>query len=186
MNYQAILELILDANDFTVGGGSAAALAGAQGAALLAMVTKLSLDKGYQLSDDQYNEIIDQLESLKTRLLNGAVDDSQAYLLIKNAYGLPKQTDEEKQLRRQEIQNAGYQAALVPLNNAKLCHRTLELAKRLEGNYNPNTISDYQVAVSLIHVGIDGCKKNVEVNMPLIKDESKLTELKQQLASIVE
>ncbi len=185
MNYQKILELILDSNNFTVGGGSAASLAGAQGAALLAMVTRLSLNKGYQLSDGQYKKIIDELELLKGRLLNGAVDDSQAYLLIKNAYGLPKQTEEQKQLRRREIESAGYQAASVPLSNAKQCYRVLELAKQLENNYNSNAISDYQVAVSLIRVGIDGCKKNVDVNLPLIKDENKLTELRQQLSSIV-
>ncbi len=184
MNYQAILELILDANDFTVGGGSAAALAGAEGAALLAMVTKLSIGKGYKLSDEQYNQIIEELESLKKDLLQGCFDDSQAYLLIKNAYALPKETEEQKQARRLEIQNAGFKAASVPLENAQKCYRVLEIAQTLEGNYNPNTVSDYQVAVALVRVGVDGCKKNVEVNLPLIKDETKINALNQQLADM--
>ncbi len=184
MNYQSILELILDSNDFTVGGGSASALAGAQSAGLLGMVTKLSLGKGYKFSDEEYNNIIDELESLKNDLLQGCVDDSKAYLLIKNAYGLPKKTDEEKKARRLEIENAGYKAASVPLENAVKCARVLEIANLLEGNYNPNTFSDYEVAVSLVKVGIDGCKKNVEVNIPLIKDEKKINMLRKKMEEI--
>ncbi len=185
MNYQTVLELILNSDDFTVGGGSAAALAGAEGAALVAMVAKLSLGKEYGLSDEEYHDIINELESLKRALLEGSVEDTQAYLLIKNAYALPKQTEEQKEARRTAIRSAGFEAASVPLNNAKRCYRALQLANNLAGKYNPNTSSDYEVAVSLMRVGVAGCKKNVEVNLPLIKDEQKINGLKDQVAELV-
>jgi len=65
-------------------------------------------------------EIIKELNEAKANFLQGAVEDNKAYMLIANAYKLPKASDEEKEIRKKAIQNAGIEAAKVPLSNALL------------------------------------------------------------------
>ena len=168
MLYQNVFDMVIDSRDATVGGGSAAAIAGAMAAGLLGMVARLSISKGLGYSSAEYLNMAEALDALAQQLLLGAVADTEAYLLIKAAYLLPK---EEKVQRAAAVQAAGIQAAEVPLANGAACRQVHELGAGLVGRSNPNTASDLMVGLSLARTGLSGCAANVRVNLALIKDE---------------
>lgn len=184
MDYKDIFELILDENDFTVGGGSSSAIAGAMACGLMGMVANLSKGKEYGHSDSDYDDIISELNEMKKKFLDGAVEDNKAYLLIVNAYKLPKSTDEEKVVRKAAIEQAGIAAANVPLNNAILNKRVHGIGLDLLGKSNPACKTDLQAGIDLSKVGMDAGVANVEVNLPLIKNEEILNEFKEKLKGI--
>lgn len=171
MNYIDTLNKIIDSRDFTVGGGSAAALAGAMAAGLIGMVARLSIKKEYGLSVEKYIYIADKLDEIGRDLLNGAVKDTESFIKIKEAYAMSKETEEEKLTRSEAIQEAAIGAATVPLNNGKLCREIFNLYVLMEGKCNPNAASDLEEGKLLLNAAILGCVLNIEANLPLIKNE---------------
>lgn len=172
MSYKDVMDKILDSENVTVGGGSAGAISGAMAAGLIGMVSRLSVGKGYKLSDRVYEELADELDKLSKELLKGAEKDTEAYLLIKNAFKLPKSTDEEKTIRSKAVSDAGIEAALVPKSNADKCDRVFTIASVLDGNYNENAGSDFVIGKNLAFLGKQGCILNIEANLSLIKDKT--------------
>ncbi len=156
-----ILDLIIDSNNFTVGGGSASALAGAMAAGMAGMVARLSLKKPMGLFVSEYEKLIKEADELAQKLQTGAKKDTEAYLLIKNAFALAKETDEEKKVRAKAISDAGIVAASVPMDNALMCKRVNEIASVLVGCSNPAAASDLACAVFLSESGVKGCILNV-------------------------
>ena len=181
MDYKDIYELILNENDFTVGGGSTAALAGAMACGLIGMVANLSKGKEYSYTDEKYYSIVAELNTLKEKLLQGSVEDNRAYMMIANAYKLPKATDEEKEERKKAIQRAGIEAAKVPLSNAILNKKVYERGSSLIGKSNPACFTDLRAGIDLSKLGLEIAKANVEVNLPLIKNEEIIENLKKQV-----
>ena len=177
MNNEAF-EKVLDSGDFTTGGGSASALAGAMAAALVAMVAKLSLKKEYGLPPEELDQLAAEADSLKEELLKGAGEDIEAFARVKEAYGLPKNSDAEKTNRAEQIEKGFITAARVPAGNGEKCRRVFEMAKMLDGRSNPAAASDLDVALGLAETGLKGCLANVEINLPSIKDPAALHQFK--------
>lgn len=184
MDYKGIIELILDETDYTVGGGCAAAIAGAMACGLIGMVANLSKGKDFACSDEAYENIIKELRGLKAELLRGSVKDNEAYLMIVNAFKLPKTNETEVNARKAAIRQAGVEAANVPLANAKLDHRVLAIGLSLSGKSNPACATDLNAGIDLARMGLNSAKANVEVNLPLIKDEAIIDQFKKELAAL--
>ena len=176
MDYKHVLDLILDTDDVTVGGGSASALSGALACGLIGMVCKLSIKKDFGIAPEKQLVYAKELEELRDKLILGVVNDANAYGVIIDAYKLPKETDEEKAIRKQAIANAGIVGATSPMVNAKLCRRVFDIGIELEGNTNPNCHSDLIIGYELAKVGTNGCLMNIEANLPIVKDEAKIEE----------
>lgn len=176
MDYKNVLDLILDTDDVTVGGGSASAQSGAIACGLIGMVCKLSTKKDYGIEAEKQLEYAKELEELRDALLLGVVNDANAYKVIIDAYKLPKETEEEKEARKLAIANAGVVGATSPMENAKLCRRVYDIGVELEGKTNPNCHSDLVIGYELAKVGTNGCLMNIEANLPLVKDEAKIAE----------
>lgn len=168
---------VLDPADNSTGGGAASAIAGAMAAALVAMVAHLSIGKERMEAEVFYRELATEAETLLVKLFNGGREDVQAFGAVREAYSLPKHTDEQRAERRQAIEQAMLQAARVPLANGERCQRVLELCEQLHGRSNPNAASDLKCAIYLARAGLLGCVANVEINLPFIKDEALSTEL---------
>lgn len=182
MKIAEVLELILDSNNFTVGGGSSSALAGAMAAGLAGMVARLSLKKPVGLTVADYEKLITEADELARKLEQGAIKDTKAYLLIKDAYGLPKGTDDEKKVRGQAISDAGIAAASVPRDNALMCKRAHGIATVLLNQSNPAASSDLASAVYLSMSGVKGCLLNIEANLPLIKEDTMVQSFEEFLS----
>lgn len=169
-----ILRKVIDSDDFTVGGGSASAIAGSMAAGIVSMVCKLSVNKPVKLTVEEYEKISQEADELAKSLLEGAEDDTKAYCMIKDAYAMPKSTDDEKQVRTAAIREAGKAAASVPRDNGYRNKRVNELALLLVGQSNPAASSDLYSALYLSDAGVKGCILNIEANLSLIKDEKVL------------
>nr|WP_312578985.1 cyclodeaminase/cyclohydrolase family protein [Sedimentibacter sp.] len=176
-----ILKKVIDSDDFTVGGGSASAIAGAMASGMISMVSKLSMQKPVKLTVEEYEGISQEADGLAVKLLKGAEDDTKAYCMIKDAYAMPKNTIEEKQLRTKAIREAGKIAAEIPRDNGYRCKRANELALLLIGQSNAACSSDLYSALYLSDAGVKGCILNIEANLSLIKDEKILENLKNDI-----
>jgi len=82
------------------------------------------------------------------------------------------------------IQNAGIEAAKVPLSNALLNKKVNEIGKKLLEKSNPACITDLQAGVDLSHIGINMGKSNVKANLPLIKDEKIVKNFKKEIENL--
>lgn len=184
MDFKEVLDLILNTDDVTVGGGSASALAGAKACGLIGMVCKLSTKKDFGIDADKQLEYAKELEEIRDKLLNGVVEDANAYGVIRDAYKLPKETEEEKEARKKAIADAGVVGATSPMNNAKLCKRVYEIGNELNGNTNPNCQSDLEIGIELAKIGTNGCILNIEANLPLVKDEAKIEEFNNSIKEL--
>ena len=155
------------------GGGSVAALNGALGAGLIAMVARLTIGKkGYDAVQSLMEETRDGADRLKQRLTELVDEDTQAFNAVMAAFKLPKETDEDKAARSAAIQ-AGYQQAIhTPMETAESCLAVLELAAAIAGKGNANAASDLGVAAQVAYAGVEGAVMNVKINLPAIKDET--------------
>jgi formiminotetrahydrofolate cyclodeaminase len=157
----------------TPGGGSAAALAGAVGASLLAMVAGLPKPRASTEADlhslrdagERCTALANDLESLVDR-------DSEAYELVVSAYRMSKATDAEKAARATGIQHALKAAIAAPLDVMRACSAAIALGPVLEAHGNPNASSDLQVGLELLRAGLRGARLNVEINLGSVKDDA--------------
>ena len=153
------------------GGGSAAALAGALGAALTTMVCNLSLDEEkFQAVLPEIQAIRLQASALQEKLTNAVDEDAQAFNAVMEAYKLPKSNDDEKKIRLATIQQSMKQAALMPLKVAGDSLEALKLAARILPLGNQNAASDAAVSGLMAYAAIQGALFNVKINLGFIKD----------------
>lgn len=160
------------------GGGSAAAYSGAAGAALVAMVARLTLGKKkYADVEAQMYAILEQAESLRAALKEAIQEDAQAFEAVMQALKLPRDTDEEAALRQQEIDKATLNAARVPLETARMAVEVMSLAVQVAANGNLNAISDGATGAALARAALAGAGYNVRINVTGLSDPSQGTEL---------
>ena len=156
------------------GGGSVAALAGSIGAALTAMVGNLTQGrKKYAQYADFAAQVEQKGNELKTQLLDVMDRDTEAFMLVSNAFAMPKATDEEKAARSAAIQ-AGLKACTkTPMEMMELCAKAARLATDFsENGFNDSSASDLGVAFLSLSAAIRGAWLNVLINIGSIKDEA--------------
>jgi len=187
---QKSVELFLDelaSKQATPGGGSAAAVMGAQAAALISMVCNLTLGKSkYAEVEQEMRLLLKQAEALRAKLTGMIKADVDVFDKLMATYGLPKATDDEKTARSACIQAVLKEATLVPLECAKACAETIQLSRIAAEKGNTAVISDAGVAVMAGYGALKSAALNVYINAGSIKDrgfaEEKLAELKQIMA----
>ena len=168
------------------GGGSAAALAGAMGAALVSMVCHLTLGrKKYADVQDDMAAVVAQSEGLRRELSDLLQADVEAYTAVSSAYQLPKGTDEDKAARSVAIQDALKQATIVPMRVAEACVRVLDLCRPVAEKGNVNAVSDAGVAALLAEAALRSAALNVIINLKAIQDQSFCTEMGDQLTALL-
>ncbi len=172
---------VLASSEPAPGGGSTAALSGVLGAALTMMVVNLSVGKkNYESLDEKIkSEFIKEAENVKAlqKELSGLVDeDTKAFNKFMEAVKLPKDTEEQKQLRAEKMQEASLYALQVPLKTAECCFRLLENQGNIARYGNRNAVSDVGVGALLSLSGLEGAILNVNINLPGIEDEAVRSE----------
>ena len=154
--------------DPTPGGGSASAAAGAFGAALVAMLARLSMGRGGD--DALFTRTAEAMDATRSKLLDSVAEDARAYDAVMGARRMARGSDAEKAVRTQAIQSAMRQAADVPMDVAGLSLTVLEAAQEILPAANPNAASDGGVAVVLADAALQGAVANVRINLTAIKD----------------
>ena len=158
----------------TPGGGAAAGVAAATGAALIAMVGHLTVGKeGFEDLDARMRSLVETADAERVAFLALADDDARAFESVMASFGLPKGTDEEKAARTMRIQEAYEGAAAVPLELADRSVRLMELAEDATAMGNPHAASDGFSAGLLLYAGALAAMANVRINAAGLKDEAK-------------
>lgn len=153
------------------GGGSVAALAGALGAALSSMVCHLTIGKeAYQDVQTDIKATLKESEQLRRRLTDLIDKDTEAFNEVMAAVKLPKETDAQKDQRRQALQQAYKNATCVPLQTAGFCEKVLDIALRVAQKGNKHSITDAAAAALLTQAGVDTALLNVRINLGALKD----------------
>ncbi len=168
------------------GGGSVSALAGALGAALVAMVAGLTIGRErYAGVQDEVIAIAHRAETLRNSLSESIDVDADAYLSVMAAYRLPKESTEQKAARAAQVQTALRRAAEVPLSVAEVCLETLVLASRAATLGNRNAVSDAAVGALMAHAGLQGAARNVRTNFRSIEDAAFCAATEARVAELV-
>ena len=135
----------------TPGGGSAAAVAGALGAALCAMTARLTLGREkYRDAWPVMQKVREEADALADRLLELADRDAEVYRGVMAAWKLPKANEAEKAARRQAVQAATKEAARVPLQTLRALSGAAGLAREAVSRGNPNCLTDAGTGAQLI------------------------------------
>jgi len=171
----------------TPGGGSAAAIIGAMGAALVSMVCNLTIGKKkYVEVEGAMMDVLAKAEALRKKLIGMIEDDVKAFDAVMGAYGMPKETDADKSKRDQAIQAALKQATDVPMACARAARQVIDIAATASDKGNLNVISDAGVGVLAGYAALRSAALNVFTNARMITDktfaEAKLKELNELLA----
>lgn len=167
------------------GGGSVSALAGALGASLGTMVANLSSHKrGW---DDRWEEFSGWAEKGKhyyNALLRCVEEDTLAFNRLMEAYGLPKNSDAEKTLRKTAIREATLNAMLIPLKVMQLSMESMEVMRAMADTGNPNSVSDAGVGALCARTAVRGAWLNVKINASGLADKARGAEILGQAEDI--
>lgn len=156
------------------GGGSVAAYMGALGAALGTMVANLSAHKpGWDDRWEEFSRWADKGVELEAELLHLVDEDTEAFNRIMTAFGMPKNTDEDKRLRSEAIQKATLFAAQVPLETMKASFKAFEICKAMAETGNPNSVSDAGVGALAARAAVLGAGLNVKINASSLKNKAQ-------------
>jgi formiminotetrahydrofolate cyclodeaminase len=163
----------LASSDPTPGGGSAAAVMGAMGAALAAMVCNVTLGKkGLEGVEPEMRDIRAAADELRLRLTRMVGDDVAAFDALMAAYKLPKATDADKANRSAAIQASLRQATEVPLECARACAEVIGLTRRAGVHGYKGVVSDAGVGVAAAFAALRSAALNVYINAPALHDRA--------------
>lgn len=155
------------------GGGSAAAYAAAMGAGLVAMVAGLTIGKKkYAEVEAEMQAIRVMAEGLRKELTQSVEDDSSAFEAVMGAFKLPKDTEQQRNIRAAAIFNSTLNAAHVPLHVCEDTVKIMELALKCAKDGNINAISDSMSGFAMSRAALTAAGYNVRININSLEDKS--------------
>ncbi len=163
----------LSSSSPTPGGGSVSAIIGAVSSALVSMVANLTVGKEkYKDSWEKMEEVLQEVETLRSEFLTLADSDIEAFNGFMAALRLPKETDSEKKLRAEAMEEASKQATLVPLQIVETCEKVARLSLETAKFGNKMAATDAAIGAILANAAAKSASYNVLINLPSIKDVS--------------
>jgi len=167
------------------GGGAAAALSAAIGAALIEMVCNLTIGRPrYAAHEALMREALARATTLRRRALGLAAADARAFGAVTDAYRLPKETDEQARARAERIQAALIRATEVPLETAAVAGEVIELAVRITDGANVNARADIAAAAASARAALETALVNAEANLAALPDPSRSRELRERSTGV--
>ncbi|MCX7097134.1 MAG: cyclodeaminase/cyclohydrolase family protein [Methylococcales bacterium] len=184
------IQLFLDqlaSKSATPGGGSVAALMGAQSAALVSMVCNLTIGKPkYSEVEAKMQDLLQQSEALREQLTGLIKADVEVFDRLMAAYGLPKESDEDKAARSEAIQTVLKAATEVPMDCARACAQAITLSRSAADLGYLGVISDAGAAVMAAYAGLKCAALNVYINTNSLKDRAFADDKQLELAAILQ
>lgn len=157
------------------GGGSVSAAMGAMGVALATMVANLSAHKaGWDDRWEEFSNWADKGKVYMDQLLKLVDEDTNAFNKIMDAFGLPKDSDEEKAARKKAIQDATLYAIDIPYRVMEISLQSMEVMKAMAEIGNPNSVSDAGVGALAARSAVMGAYLNVKINAQDLEDKEKV------------
>jgi len=167
--------------DPTPGGGSAAALVGATGCALLAMVAGMPKSRTNAIAErEALDHAHTELMKVRDTLMELIDRDASAYDLVIAAFRKPKATDEEKTERKAAIQDATRVATEIPLETIRVCVAGMREGRAAHTHGNPSAASDVKVGFRLLVAAALSAKDNVEINLGGLTDVTLQASLREE------
>lgn len=172
--------------DPTPGGGSAAALVGATGTALLAMVAGMPKSRTNAIAErEALDHAQTELLALRDTLADLIDRDASAYDLVIAAFRKPKGTDEEKAERKAAVQDAMRVATEVPLETMRACVAAMRAGLATAVHGNPSAASDAKVGFRLLMAATEGARDNVDINLGGLTDTALQTAIRDEAARLM-
>ncbi len=171
----------------TPGGGSAAALSGAMGAALASMVARLTLGKEqYAEAQPEIEELLQHTEKLRERFQQLLQEDIDAYGRLSASFKMPRTTTAEVNARSKSIQERLVEAALVPLEMAECASVLVKCCRRIAEIGNANVLSDVAIGALLASSAGAGAACLVRANLRTMKDLELVDVLSKRLSTALD
>lgn len=168
------------------GGGSVAALCGALGAGLSAMVARLTIGREkYKDCWESMQEVLTKGDELTARLLELMEKDTEVFNQYMAARKLPKDTEEQKAVRKLAVDAAALKTAQVPLRTMELCLDMARIAATAAACGNPNAVTDAATAAMLARAAAAAAMYNVLINLPGIADQAFVEDTRKETARIM-
>ena len=169
------------------GGGGVAALAGALGTALGGMVCSLTTGKKkYAEYEEDIQRILARTGELQDRLLKLIDEDAENFYPLSQAYGLPKDTEEQKKAKEETLQKCFKVAIQGPADIMRVCHEAVILEEELADKGSKLAISDVGCGVLLLKAAMQSAWLNVIVNLNCITDAAYCETLRTELVPMME
>ena len=172
-------------SDPVPGGGSMSALAAAVAASLVEMVANLTIGrKGFEGVEEEMKTVCREASHYREKFTEAIDRDSEAYAKVLAAFRMPKNTETEKEVRAQAVQEAFRSAAEVPLSVAEAVLGFMPLAQAAVEKGNPNACTDGLVGVMMARTGALGALHNVKINLGSINDNTYVTAISRRVQKI--
>lgn len=177
---------VLSSKEPIPGGGGASAAVGAFAAALGMMVTNLTAGKKkYADVEEEIVSVRSQLEELREKLVLLTDKDAKAFEPLAKAYSLPKGTPEEIARKEEVMENALYEASMVPLEIMRTVFEVFEFLKVLEEKGSKLAVSDVGVAVLFAGAALEGASLNIYINTKLMKNRERVEKLNSESDDLI-
>ncbi len=168
----------ISSNSPTPGGGNVAAFSGAMACSLGIMVCNLTVGKKkYAEVEEEIKDVSFQLQSFENNFIQLAGDDNEAFDKVMEAFKLPKETEQDKKIRSEKIENATLHAASIPSQVVTVCSNVMPLIRTVASKGNQNSVSDAGVAASLLYTAAQGAYLNVLINCSSLPNNQQAVEL---------
>ena len=169
------------------GGGGSAALSGAQGMALAAMVCNLTIGKKKYIEfDAELKNILEKSILMQGRFLDLIEEDKNNFIPLSNAYGLPSETEEEKNIKLTYMEEALKTACKTPYEVVELAYEGILHHQRLLNISSKLVISDVGVGVQNLRTAILAGQMNILINTKLMKDRVHAQEMENHISELVQ
>ena len=168
------------------GGGGAAALVGAVGAALCNMVGNLTVGKKkYADVEEELRGLMEQVTEIQNRFLQLIDEDAEGFAPLAKAYGLPSGTEEEKAKKAEIMEKCLNDACGVPMEIMENCCRAIDLIEIFAAKGSVLAVSDAGVAAACCRAALKGASLNIYINTKSMKDRKRGDELNQKCDEMI-
>lgn len=168
------------------GGGGACATVGALASALGMMVSNLTVGKKrYKEVEEEIKQAREELLALRNELIKLTDKDAEAFEPLFRAYGLPKETEEQKAEKERIMEQALYEASIVPMNIMETVLKVMRLLQVMGEKGSKIAVSDAGVGILFAQAALEGASLNVYINTNLMKNRIRAEELNQRADDMI-
>lgn len=181
----------VDSHSPAPGGGSVMGVVGSLACALAGMVGHLTINKNKfkELTEEEKNNFVNAIEKIKEikiKLIETVDKDAESFNIFMDAMKLPKNSEEEKLIRKEAISKAAIKSTETPFNILKYSYQLIPLFDIILKYGNAGVITDIASAYILIYAASKGSILNININTPLIEDKIFLENIKKNSSIYIE